>query len=163
MFGPELGTRTDLPMLFQTLETDLHPKALAETLDATLKQLTEEQGPDMERWQWGRLHRIDFPHPLNVPQLHRGPVPRPGDGFTVNSTNGTAFQQNSGASYRQIFDLADWDRSVVTNAPGESGDPESPHYSDLMQDWAAGKYHPLPYTRKAVEAAAVERITLSPK
>ena len=61
------------------------------------------------------------------------------------------------------MDTADWDRSVTTNVPGESGDPSSPHYSDLLDDWAHGKYHPLPYTRAAVEAATVERITLTPK
>ena len=44
----------------------------------------------------------------------------------------------SGASYRQILDVADWDRSVVTNAPGESGDPQSKHYRDLLEDWACG-------------------------
>jgi penicillin amidase len=52
---------------------------------------------------------------------------------------------------------------MTTNVPGESGDPSSPHYSDLLADWAAGKYHPLPYTRKAVEAATVERMTLTPQ
>ena len=50
----------------------------------------------------------------------------------------------------------------MTNVPGESGDPESPHYGDLLQDWAAGRYHPMPYSRKAVEAATVERIALVP-
>jgi penicillin amidase len=150
-------------MLLQTLEAGPHPKELAATLATALQQLTKEQGPDMERWQWGRLHKVDFPHPLKTGQFHRGPIPRPGDGFTVNATSGSGFQQSSGASYRQILDLADWDRSVTTNVPGESGDPASPHYSDLLDDWAAGKYHPLPFTRKAVEAATVERITLTPK
>jgi penicillin amidase len=163
VFGDALGARTELTMLLKTLEADPHPKALADTLAATLQQLKKEQGPDMDRWQWGRLHRIDFPHPLNAEQFHRGPLARPGDGFTVNATSGAAFQQTSGASYREILDVSDWDRSVVTNVPGESGDPASPHYSDLLADWAAGKYHPLPYTRKAVEAATVERITLTPQ
>jgi penicillin amidase len=163
VFGPEMGARADLTRLLETLEADPHPEALAKTLDATLKQLTTEQGPDMDRWQWGRLHQIDFQHPLKATGLNLGSIARPGDGFTVNATSGAGFQQSSGASYRQILDVADWDRSVVTNVPGESGDPESPHYSDLLKDWAAGKYHPLPYTRKAVEAATVERIQLAPK
>jgi hypothetical protein len=50
----------------------------------------------------------------------------------------------------------------MTNVPGESGDPASRHYDDLIADWAAGHYHPMPFTRKAVEAAAVERIVLEP-
>jgi penicillin amidase len=163
VFGAALGPRTDLIALLKTLEADPHPKALDDSLAAALRQLKKEQGPDMERWQWGRLHHIDFPHPLNADQFHRGPVARPGDGFTVNATSGAAFQQTNGASYREILDLSDWDRSMMTNVPGESGDPSSPHYSDLLADWAAGKYHPLPYTRKAVEAATVERMMLTPR
>jgi penicillin amidase len=163
IFGAALGSRTDLAILLTTLETDPHPKQLASALDAALEQLSKEQGPDMAQWRWGRLHHVDFPHPLNAAQFHRGPVERPGDGTTVNSTNGPGFQQISGASYREILDVSDWDRSVMTNVPGESGDPGSPHYSDLLDDWANGKYHPMPYTRAAVEAATVERITLSPQ
>ena len=64
---------------------------------------------------------------------------------------------------KDIIDVADWNRPVSTNAPGEAGDPESPHYSDLLADWAAGRYHPLPYSRKAVEAATIERIHLTPR
>ncbi len=61
-----------------------------------------------------------------------------------------------------MIDLADWDRSTMTNIPGEVGDPRSPHYSDLIDDWAAGRYHPMPYTRKAVEAVSTEKISLNP-
>ncbi|HTM47109.1 MAG TPA: penicillin acylase family protein [Bryobacteraceae bacterium] len=163
VFGPKLGARVELTQLLAALEADPHPNALAETLAATLQQLTGSQGPDMDRWQWGKLHQADFPHPLQVAGWRRGPVARPGDGFTVNATSGTGYLQTSGASFREILDVADWDRSVITNAPGESGDPASPHYSDLLNDWASGKYHPLPYTRKAVEAATVERIRLVPR
>jgi penicillin amidase len=88
-------------------------------------------------------------------------VPRPGDSNTVNAAGGSRGEE--GASYRQILDVADWDRSVVTNTPGESGDPQSKHYRDLLEDWVAGRYHPLPFSRKAVEAAAEERIVLEPK
>jgi penicillin amidase len=51
----------------------------------------------------------------------------------------------------------------MTNVPGESGDPESPHYGDLIDEWASGRYHPMPYTRQAVESAAAERLRLVPK
>jgi penicillin amidase len=51
----------------------------------------------------------------------------------------------------------------MTNSPGESGDPDSPHYSDLLNDWAAGKYHPMLFSRSAIEANLSERIVLSPK
>jgi penicillin amidase len=81
----------------------------------------------------------------------------------VNATSGPAFRQTGGASYRQILDVSDWDRSLMTNVPGESGDPESPHYSDLIEDWASGRYHPMPFTRKSVEAATEEKLLLKPQ
>jgi hypothetical protein len=76
---------------------------------------------------------------------------------TVNATGGANFRQTNCASWREILDVGNWDRSVMTNVPGESGDPASKHYSDLLGDWAAGKYHPMPFSRKAVEAATEER------
>jgi acyl-homoserine lactone acylase PvdQ len=72
------------------------------------------------------------------------------------------YQQAAGASYRQIIDVADWDRSVMTNVPGESGDPAARHYADLLDEWAEGRYHPMVFSRRAVEANSRERTTLIP-
>ncbi len=41
------------------------------------------------------------------------------------------FRCIAGASFRMVVDLADPDRSICVNAPGQSGDPRSPHYGDL--------------------------------
>ena len=83
------------------------------------------------------------------------PVPRPGDANTVNAAGGGGnYGAAYGASYREIIDVNDWDRSVMTNVPGESGVPGNKHYDDLLGPWARGEYHPMPFSRKAVEAAA---------
>lgn len=158
VFGPELGARVNLETLLAELERKPRPRELEKSLQAALAQLDAEY-PEGAR-QWGRLHQIDFRHPLNRKQWNRGPYPRPGDANTVNATSGPRFQQSSGASYRQIIDLSDWDRSVMTNVPGECSDPESKHYDDLIEDWKHGEYHPMPYSRRAVEAATVERYVL---
>jgi penicillin amidase len=165
VFGRELGARTDLGMLLKTLESKPDPVALERSLGQALTELEKRLGPDIQGWQWGKLHQVVFRHPLNQKQFDRGPKSRPGDGNTVNSTGmgSGGFLQTTGASYRQILDLSDWDNSVMTNVPGESGDPASPHYSDLIDEWAAGKYHPMPFSRKAVQAAAREKILLIPK
>jgi penicillin amidase len=163
VFGPDIGADTDLETLLRTMEQQPDPRALGESLRAALDELEHKFGPEMRSWQWGNVHEILFRHPLDVRALDRGPVPRPGDGNTVNATSGAGFQQTNGASYRQILDLSDWDRSVMTNVPGESGDPDSPHYSDLIEGWANGQYHPMPFSRHAVEAAAAERFQLVPK
>ncbi|MDW8354127.1 MAG: penicillin acylase family protein [Bryobacterales bacterium] len=162
VFGAELGSRVSVARLLEELEKDPKPHVLESALEAALQDIESRLGPDEAAWRWGRLHTVEFRHPLGVKAWHRGPFERPGDAHTVNAASGPAFRQTNGASYRQIFDLADWDRSVITNVPGESGDPSSKHYDDLIADWLEGRYHPLPFSRAAVEAATVERITLEP-
>ena len=156
VFGPELGARVSLSRTLHELEQHPNPKAI----EQAVKDADSKLG---DRKTWGDLHRVEFRHPLNDARFNRGSVARPGDGYTVNATSGSHFRQTSGASYREIIDVADWDRSVTTNTPGESGDPESKHYDDLLQEWASGRYHPLPFSRKAVEAATEEKIVLEPK
>src|SRR5437867_1083706 len=58
---------------------------------------------------------------------------RTGDGNTPNAaTHNRQFQQTNGASYRELFDLSDWDKGLATSTPGQSGQPGSPHYDDLL-------------------------------
>ena len=35
-------------------------------------------------------------------------------------------------------------------------------HDDLLEDWAWGQYHPMPFSRKAVEAVTEERLLLQP-
>jgi penicillin G amidase len=127
------------------------------------------QGPDPAKWSWGQLHQIHFRHPLDqmpsaaaITDLE--PVPRPGDEYTVNATGypENSFDQTSGASYREIIDLSDWDHSVAVNVPGQSGQPGSPHYSDLLPLWSEGKYFPLVYSRDAVQKEVTDTLILKP-
>jgi penicillin amidase len=161
-FSEKEGKAPAIEVLLQRLEKGNVPTAaLAEALEVGLRELGRRI-PDRANWRWGTLHTLNLRHPAGRNEWHLAPQPRPGDGYTVNAAGGADFRQSSGASYRQILDLADWDRSVITNVPGESGDPRSRHYSDLLLDWQQGRYHPLPFSRRAVEEAAEERIVLEP-
>ena len=68
-----------------------------------------------------------------------------------------------GATYREILDVADWDRSIVTNVPGQSGQPGSPYYGNLLPLWAENRYFSLAFTRKAVEGHAAHTLILRPR
>jgi penicillin amidase len=142
---------------------------LHRTFAAAVKKAVAAQGEDPAKWRWGNLHTAKFTHPLSslgdayAKAFDRGPVPRSGDGFTAHATSYDAdFRQTAGASYRQVFDLADWDQAVVTSVPGQSGQPGSPHYDDLLPLWAAGEYFPLKFTRPAVEGVTKHRLRLQP-
>lgn len=164
LFGDQPGARVEWQQILRTIEADpgKHGKELAETLQEALQELTKAFGVDMARWNWGRVHQVHFRHPLGKAAWNRGPFARPGDAHTVNATSGSSFRQTAGASFRMVLDPSNWDNSVMTNTPGEVGDPSSKHYDDLIQAWSTGQHHPLPYTRRAVDAAAVERIRLTP-
>lgn len=132
-------------------------------------RLAKLQSPDPAKWSWGGLHHAEFRHSLDAAPgaasfLDRGPVSRPGDNNTVDATyfRDDSFEQLAGASYREILDTANWDDSVAVNTPGQSGQPGSPHYSDLLPLWQRGQYFPLSYSRAAVEKQTVDRLTLNP-
>ena len=100
-------------------------------LDRAVAELERRLGPELDLWRYGQpLNKhATFRHPLGAAvrpelraQLDLGPVPRGGSAHTVNSTS-DADNQATGASFRIIADTGDWDRSVGTNAPGQSGDP----------------------------------------
>lgn len=73
------------------------------------------------------------------------------------------FEVTSGASFRMVLDVGNWDASRFINTPGQSGDPFSPHYRDLAALWATGHYVPLSYSRDAVERNAAHVLTLTPE
>jgi penicillin amidase len=142
-------------------------RLLRETFARAVKKVQAKLGNDPSRWAWGKLHTVTFRHPLATlgpayaQAFNLGPLPRPGDGLTPNATSSNVqFEQISGASYRQLFDLADWDRGLATSAPGQSGQPGSPHYADLLPLWEEGKYFPLVFSRTKVEQSAQHRLLL---
>lgn len=142
---------------------------LARTLDTAAKRLRKLLGDDPSRWAWGRLHETAFKHPLaGISPAHQSafnpaPVPRPGDDSTVNNTKFDAnFHQVHGATYREIFDLSDWDLGLATSAPGQSGQPGSPHYADLLPMWAKGEYFPLAYSSRKIAEVAAHTLLLKP-
>ena len=58
--------------------------------------------------------------------------------------------------------MADWDRSTFLSAPGQSGQPLSPFYSNLVESWAAGRGNPFAFSRAAVERIKANALTLQP-
>lgn len=142
---------------------------LSNALKSARLELEKLLGSDSSSWSWSKLHTVRFRHALDLQAggqllFDVGPLSRPGDEYTVNATGmeGDSWSQVSGASYREILDTADWDRSVAINTPGQSGQPGSPHYSDLLPLWEAGQYFPLAYSRQVVENQTTDRLTLEP-
>jgi penicillin amidase len=143
---------------------------LAETLAKAVAECRERLGPDPARWRWGALHHGFFEHALSslaapsAPPMDVGPLPKGGSSSTPMHTGyrPSDFRITHGASVRLVMDVGEWDNSVCVNAPGQSGDPRSPHYADLAPAWARGEYVPMLYSAARVEREIVARIKLVP-
>jgi penicillin G amidase len=85
-----------------------------------------------------------------------------GDMNTVGNTgSGPDWSATTGGGYRMIADLGSSPpRLLAVDAQSQSGHPGSPHYSDQLEDWLAGRYHDLPLVR-APESHWMQQI-LSP-
>jgi penicillin amidase len=127
--------------------------SIEDGLRQAIDSLIMSQGADWKEWRWGRMHTRTFAHPF-VSRFDLDTVERPGGAGTVAA---------DGASYREILDVSDWDRSIATNVPGQSGQPGSPYYGNLLPLWTDNRYFPLAFSRKAVDAHAAHTLLLRPR
>ena len=144
---------------------------LLTTLKAAWEEMEKLQGPEPSMWQWGKFHFNLNEHAfapavddVTRARINVGPIAKHGSEYTPNQSlaRTTDFRQMNGPSVRMVVDVGNWDSSRAINHPGQSGDPESPHYRDLAPLWRNGQYFPLAYTRKAVEGVTERVIRLVP-
>lgn len=123
---------------------------------------------DPADWRWGPLHVRTLAHPLGG-AFDRGPLEAPG-GFAVVNRSEPRFLGEAGLlplpwtiadgpDMRFVVELRpEGPRARIMLPHGSSGDPDSPHYDDQLDDWIAGRYRDTLYSREAVEAGAVSRM-----
>ena len=149
----------------------LRDAVLLESLASAVADTRQRLGPDPAAWRWGDLHQAHFvpaaarmADPALAERMSVGPTPVRGSASTPAAATWRPpnFNAVSGASVRMVFDVGAWDNSMAVNSPGQSGDPESPHYRDLFPLWATGRYAPLLFSPAAVAAASREVMELRP-
>ena len=162
---PEEGVLIDLVTrpdpLFGPAAADARDSTALFALEDAVAELEKVAGPAPAQWTWGNVHQARFRHPLAA-AFDLPPAARGGDGNTVNATSGRGYEQTHGASYRIVVDFADFDNTTATSVPGQSGQPGSEYYGNLLPLWAEGKYFPLVYSRAAVERETAHLLWLLP-
>jgi penicillin amidase len=146
-------------------------QVLLTSLRSAYEEMEKLQGPDAKQWKWGKLHYNLSEHPFAAivddaarAKINVGPIEKNGGPYVPSQSTYRVsdFRQTSGPSVRVVVDVGNWDNSQAINHPGQSGDPDSPHYRDLAQMWRNGQYFPLLYSRKAVEKETEKTIKLVP-
>lgn len=143
-------------------------RALADALD----ELSAALGQDPNGWQWGELHEARFEHPIfgRLPVVGRfgnisistgGGDNTIGRGMTAGK-GADPYAHIHGAGYKAVYDLADLANSRFMIPAGQSGNPFSRHYSDLLEVWRDGEYLRISGSREDLAAAGHERLLLKP-
>ncbi|MET3126036.1 penicillin amidase [Arcicella rosea] len=123
------------------------------SLTATLDSLTKWQKADMgDTWAWANYKSTDIKH--LIPGL---------DAFSkmnVNIGGGTgivnATTERTGPSWRMIIQLGKNNavKGYGVIPGGQSGNPGSPHYDDMIETWRQGKLNELLFLQNKNEKSA---------
>lgn len=158
-------------LIFPKNSVQLRDSLMKNAMSTAIDVLEKRLGSDMDQWQYGQInnkhthliHALSQDGPKELKEiLNVGPLPRGGYENTVGST-GSGLRQLSGASFRIIIDLSDWDSMMATNSPGQSGNPRSNHYKDLFPLWAKDEYFPLYYSKEKIDLVKEREIVLNAK
>jgi penicillin amidase len=153
--------------------TQTRDQTLQASMEAAVQELSGLQGNDPTAWRWGAMHTLLLRNqtlgdsgiaPIEA-IFNRGPVETAGGHSIVDATGWTpmdGYEVNWVPSMRQVIDIANFDNSSWVNLTGASGHAYSAHYDDQNESWRTGKQYPWPFTRTAVDAAAVDTLTLRP-
>ncbi len=131
--------------------TAAHVKSVARK---TLALVRSQLGEDEASWQWGRVHKAHWHHPIGDAAFDIGPEPVDGGSHTLRNTGGELppHAASSGAEYRIVVDFTVPDSFLAVQNIGNSGVPGSPHYRDQFEPWLCGEYHIVHLKRDRVEA-----------
>jgi penicillin amidase len=124
---------------------------LKSTLVQTIHELEDRLGKDEKEWHWGKIHTLEFVHPIGRVQplnyiFNLGPFPIPGASHEVNNQKSSSykgdFQVKAGPSTRRIIDMAHPQNAWGILPIGNSGHLSSPFYSNQVKMFLEGKYRP---------------------
>ncbi len=133
--------------------------------------LIERFGADPAGWQWGDVHGLKLRHRLygmipGIDAMTGVDLTMGGDRFTV-STSGFVFNSDSrafatvhGPVLRAVVDLAEPVTGYFVILPGQSGNPFSPYYDNLVERWYANDPVPIPMDRAHIKVR--HRLVLEP-
>lgn len=120
---------------------------LRAAFETAVAQLHSKLGGGPSNWAWGKLHSRRFPSLLRARGLGYGPQAAGGDPWSVNAADGLPVSE-AGPSWRMIVQPGTAGQSPPTAwgiyPGGQSENPASPWYENLVADWRDGRYLPMP-------------------
>ena len=147
------------------------PAAMQSALAAAARTLRSRYGDDRGAWAWGSVRRLTLRHPAGERRVfsgifNRGPFPLGGDGNTISQGAPALDDPTAGPmaipSLRMAIDVGEWGNSRFSLPGGQSGNPVSPHYDDILPLWLRGEGVPIAWDPDAIRRSVVDELRLLP-
>ncbi|OKS87666.1 penicillin acylase family protein [Mucilaginibacter polytrichastri] len=137
--------------------TETAGDALNNSFAATVSQLTRKYGkPGNSKWQWGNVKKTYINHLANIPGFGAGNFKAGGTATTVN-----ALIDGHGPSWRMVVQMGPQVKGYGVFPGGESGNPGSFFYDDMLKTWQNGKLNPLLFMQSANDQSNKIKSTLT--
>ena len=148
------------------------PQEMADALKTVVRSLRKHYGDEPDGWAWGHIRPLTLRHPVGEGApldrvFNLGPFPWGGDPNTVGpasfppsnpTTNPLAI-----ASLRMVVDVGNWEENRFALPGGQSGNPLSLHYDDLLPLWQRGEGVPIAWSPEEVARVARSTLRLVPR
>ncbi len=95
---------------------------------------------------WQSYKKLKIAHLGRIPAFTRYNIPIGGYSQALN-----AVTTRTGPSWRMIVELGETVKAYGIYPGGQSGNPGSPFYDNMIDDWAQGKYYPILFMQSATE------------
>lgn len=116
---------------------------LKESLQSALDELDKLIGDDMSKWHWKNLnetlyHHMAFSEMKVLDSIFERRIPNGGSANSINVSVSSfeedqGYLQTFGATFRQVVQFSkEQDKHYYMNSTGQSGNPFSAHYDDMI-------------------------------
>ncbi|WP_207433435.1 penicillin acylase family protein [Sabulibacter ruber] len=114
-------------------------------VNRTFKQIADSLGTEGDQLKWGTAKNSNIRHMAQLPgfgeKLFSG-----GSANSINALNGS-----HGPSWRMVVQMGPQVQAWGVYPGGQSGNPGSRFYDNLLNDWQSGKLHQLLFLRSAMD------------
>ncbi|MDR6784731.1 penicillin amidase [Pedobacter africanus] len=136
--------------------TDLVNEAFKYSCDS----LERKFGPIGKHWEWGNFKHTNVPHLAKIPGFGSKTLITGGGKMTINALN-----ESNGPSWRMVIELGKMPKGHGVFPGGQSGNPGSIFYDNMIDTWANGKLYDLFFMQSADDSNAkiISRLKISKK
>ncbi len=144
---------------------------IVDAVAAAMQQLRDVAGEDETRWAWGRVRPVFLVHAFGSRRpldriWNRGPIAWGGDATTIPQGSLAFDAPLANAigipNLRAVIDVGNWEASRWVLAGGQSGNPLSSHYDDMIDLWLRGDSVTIAWSPESVRERAENELTLLP-